>query len=95
MTPHYVRRAHEYVARRFPDLRAQPIIETRVCQLENTSDEHFLIDRHPDFDNVLIAGGGSGHGFKHGPVVGEYIAKRALGDATDPAFDQMVRLARG
>jgi glycine/D-amino acid oxidase-like deaminating enzyme len=44
---------------------------------------------------VLIAGGGSGHGFKHGPVIGEYIARRAIGEATDPAFDHMVRLARG
>jgi len=52
------------------------------------------IDRHPAYDNVLIARGGSGHGFKHGPVLGEYIAKRALGEPTDPAFDHMVRLAR-
>lgn len=95
VTPHEVRRARAYLALRFPALKDQPVIESRVCQLENTADEHFIIDRHPDFDNVLIAGGGSGHGFKHGPVLGEYIAKRALGEATDPAFDQMVRLARG
>ena len=44
--------------------------------------------------NVLIAGGGSGHGFKHGPVIGRYIAQRALGEATDGDFDRMVRLAR-
>ena len=94
VAPHEARRARAYVAMRFPALANQPITETRVCQLENTADEHFIIDRHPDFDNVLIAGGGSGHGFKHGPVIGEYIAKRAIGEATDPAFDQMVRLAR-
>lgn len=88
------RRAREYVARRFPALAGQPITETRVCQLENTADEHFIIDRHPEWENVLIAGGGSGHGFKHGPVIGDYIARRALGEATDPAFDGMVRLAR-
>ena len=88
------RRARAYVAERFPALKDQPITETRVCQLENTVDEHWIIDRHPDYDNVLIAGGGSGHGFKHGPVLGEYLAKRTLGEATDPAFDQMVRLAR-
>jgi len=88
------RRAREYVARRFPALASQPITETRVCQLENTADEHFIIDRHPEWENVLIAGGGSGHGFKHGPVIGEYIARRALGEPTDPAFDAMVRLAR-
>lgn len=94
VTPHEVKRARAYLALRFPALKDQPVIETRVCQLENTADEHFIIDRHPDFENVLIAGGGSGHGFKHGPVLGEYIARRALGEQTDPAFDQMVRLAR-
>jgi sarcosine oxidase len=34
-----------------------------------------VIDRHPDHDNLWIAGGGSGHGFKHGPAVGEYLAR--------------------
>jgi sarcosine oxidase len=94
VSPHEVRRARAYLALRFPALKDQPITETRVCQLENTADEHFIIDRHPDYDNVLIAGGGSGHGFKHGPVLGEYVAKRATGEQTDPAFDHMVRLAR-
>lgn len=94
VTPHEVHRARAYLALRFPALKDQPIIETRVCQLENTADEHFIIDRHPDYDNVLIAGGGSGHGFKHGPVIGEYIAKRALGEPTDATFDHMVRMAR-
>jgi sarcosine oxidase len=45
-----------------------------VCQYENTDTGDFLIDRHPDFENVWIAGGGSGHGFKHGPAVGQYVA---------------------
>jgi len=44
--------------------------ETRVCQYENTSNGDFLIDRHPGMENVWFAGGGSGHGFKHGPSVG-------------------------
>ena len=89
-----VRRARAYLAQRFPSLANQPITESRVCQLENTSDEHFIIDRHPEMGNVLLAGGGSGHGFKHGPVIGQYIAKRALGEPTDADFDHMVRLAR-
>ena len=76
-----------FVARRFPALKDAPIVETRVCQYENTSNGDFVIDRHPGFDNVWIAGGGSGHGFKHGPAVGEYTAARVLkGDATDPRF---------
>ena len=89
-----VRRARAYLAQRFPSLAGQPITESRVCQLENTADEHFIIDRHPEMANVMIAGGGSGHGFKHGPVIGRYIAQRALGESTDGDFDHMVRLAR-
>lgn len=89
-----VQRSQEYVAMRFPGMKGQPVLESRVCQLENTSDEHFLIDRHPDYDNVWIAGGGSGHGFKHGPVVGEYIADRAMGKAGDPAYAKAFRLER-
>lgn len=93
VTPHELRRARAYLARRFPALANQPITETRVCQLENTAEEHFIIDWHPEWENVLIAGGGSGHAFKHGPVLGEYVGTRAVGEKTDPAFDQMVRLA--
>ena len=89
-----VRRSHEYVARRFPGMAGQPIVESRVCQLENTADEHFLIDRHPDYDNVWIAGGGSGHGFKHGPIVGEYIADRAMGRPADPSFAKVFAIER-
>jgi sarcosine oxidase len=92
--PMQVRRARLYLTKRFPALAAQPITETRVCQLENTEDEHFIIDRHPSYANVLIAGGGSGHAFKHGPVLGEYVARRSVGETTDPTFDAMVRLAR-
>jgi monomeric sarcosine oxidase len=70
-----------YVGRRFPALRGAPIVETRVCQYENTSSGDFLIDRHPGADNVWFVGGGSGHGFKHGPAVGEYVAARILDGA--------------
>ena len=68
--------ARAFVAERLPGLANAPLVESRVCQYENTSNGDFLIDRHPDFDNVWIAGGGSGHGFKHGPAVGEYLAQR-------------------
>ena len=61
------------LAQRLPALRDAPLIEARVCQYENTSNGDFLIDRHPEFDNVWLVGGGSGHGFKHGPAVGEYV----------------------
>lgn len=70
--------AREFMARRFPALAGAPLVEARVCQYENTSNGDFLIDRHPDFDNVWLAGGGSGHGFKHGPALGEYVAARVI-----------------
>jgi sarcosine oxidase len=72
-----------YVAYRFPALAHAPIVETRVCQYENTSNGDFLIDRHPTLSNVWLAGGGSGHGFKHGPAVGEYVTGQLL-DETEP-----------
>lgn len=71
--------ARQMLARRLPDLKAAPVTETRVCQYENTSNGDFLIDLHPQFENVWLVGGGSGHGFKHGPVVGEYVAARIAG----------------
>jgi len=68
-----VEAARAFLAERFPALAGAPLVESRVCQYENTSTGDFLIDRHPDFSNVWLVGGGSGHGFKHGPMVGEYV----------------------
>jgi monomeric sarcosine oxidase len=73
----------EHLARRVPALRDAPVLETRVCQYENTSSGDFLIDRHPDFENVWLVGGGSGHGFKHGPALGAYVADRVTHKDTD------------
>jgi sarcosine oxidase len=73
--------ARRFVEKRFPALRGAPIVETRVCQYENTWNGDFLIDRHPELKNVWFVGGGSGHGFKHGPAVGEYVAGRILDGA--------------
>ncbi|HEY2118313.1 MAG TPA: N-methyl-L-tryptophan oxidase [Candidatus Acidoferrum sp.] len=79
--------ARDYVARRFPAMKGSQIVETRVCQYENTSNGDFLIDRHPDFQNVWLAGGGSGHGFKHGPAFGECLCKQILDNARpEPRF---------
>jgi sarcosine oxidase len=87
VTPASVERVRAFLARRFPALAAAPLVETRVCQYENTSNGDFLIDRHPDVDNVWLVGGGSGHGFKHAPAVGEYVAERLLGGgAPEPRF---------
>jgi len=70
----------KHLARRFPSLADAPIIETRVCQYENTSNGDFLIDRHPGLENVWLVGGGSGHGFKHGPGVAGYVTALVISD---------------
>jgi glycine/D-amino acid oxidase-like deaminating enzyme len=72
----------EYLVRRIPLLAEAPVTETRVCQYENTSNGDFLIDRHPRMENVWLVGGGSGHGFKHGPAIGEYVAEMIAGTGT-------------
>jgi glycine/D-amino acid oxidase-like deaminating enzyme len=69
-------KVRERLSCRLPWLREAALVESRVCQYENTSNGDFLIDRHPHFENVWIVGGGSGHGFKHGPAVGEYVRAR-------------------
>jgi glycine/D-amino acid oxidase-like deaminating enzyme len=73
-----LRRVREHLAFRFPAMKDMPLIETRVCQYEQTPDEHFIVDRHPRMENVWLIGGGSGHGFKHGPAVGEMMAELIL-----------------
>ena len=76
-----------YLAYRFPGMKNAPLVETRVCQYENTTDHNFIVDRHPDSENIWIVGGGSGHGFKHGPAIGEMAARLVLKDQTsEPVF---------
>lgn len=74
--------------RRFPLLRGAPLTGAEVCQYENSSNGDFLIDRHPVMDNVVLVGGGSGHGFKHGPEVGRLAAVLATGQVpqSEPRF---------
>lgn len=84
--PESVRFVRAYLARRFPDLAGRPVTASRVCQYETTVDGHFLLARHPGYENVWLAGGGSGHGFKHGPRIGEYLVAR-LDGAPEGAAD--------
>lgn len=83
-----IARARGYLKTRFPDLADAPLIHSRVCQYENSSNGDFLIDRLPGHDNVWLVGGGSGHGFKHGPAVGKRVAAHILNSATpvEPRF---------
>ena len=69
----------EFISHRFPALANRPMVESRVCQYENSSNGDLLIDRHPQWENVVLVGGGSGHGFKHGPAVGSYAAQLVNG----------------
>jgi sarcosine oxidase len=94
VTPEGLAAVRAYLARRFPALKYAPVVETRVCQYENTSNGDFLIDQHPAFENVWLVGGGSGHGFKHGPALGEYVAERVLhGGAIEPRFSLAAKQA--
>jgi glycine/D-amino acid oxidase-like deaminating enzyme len=86
-----LRAIRDYLGFRFPALQNAPLLESRVCQYENTPDDHFLVDRHPAAENVWLVGGGSGHGFKHGPALGEMVAELVTEDK-DP--DAIFRLAR-
>src|SRR5450755_94442 len=74
--------ARRYLGYRFPGMKNAPLLESRVCQYENTTDRNFIVDRHPDNADIWIVGGGSGHGFKHGPALGEMVAGLVLKDGT-------------
>jgi glycine/D-amino acid oxidase-like deaminating enzyme len=73
-----LKRVREYLTFRFPAMKDAPLIETRVCQYEQSPDSHFIVDRHPGMNNLWLLGGGSGHGFKHGPALGEIMADLIL-----------------
>jgi monomeric sarcosine oxidase len=89
-----LRSIRELVEFRFPGLKGAPVVETRVCQYEQTPDENFIIDRHPGAANAWLLGGGSGHGYKHGPAVGELMAQLLLGQKSpDPSF-RLTRFSR-
>ncbi len=92
INPYQVKRTHDFVKHRFPALADQPITESRVCQVTNSTDGNFVVDQHPTSDNTWIVGAGSGHGFKHGPAIGEYAAKRILGEPVDQEFNKVFKL---
>ncbi len=86
-----VKSMRDYIAFRFPALKDAPLLESRVCQYENSPDNNFIVDRHPVHGNVWLLGGGSGHGFKHGPALGEMVAGLVF-EHKDP--DALFRLGR-
>ena len=89
-----LRAIREYLAFRFPAMKNAPLVETRVCQYEQTPDNHFIVDRHPAAENVWLLGGGSGHGFKHGPAVGEMMADLVLKEKEPQAIFRLARFGK-
>src|SRR5229473_6248472 len=86
-----LRSVRDYIGFRFPALKNALLLESRVCQYENSPDNNFIIDRHPRHENIWLLGGGSGHGFKHGPALGEMVAGLVL-EHKNP--DALFRLGR-
>jgi glycine/D-amino acid oxidase-like deaminating enzyme len=78
--------ARDYAAHRFPGLAQAPVVGGRVCQYDLTADTHFVFDRHPEHESWWLLGGGSGHGFKHGPALAEYVADCLEGRAQPEPF---------
>ncbi|MBI3482696.1 MAG: FAD-dependent oxidoreductase [Bacteroidetes bacterium] len=78
-SPDTLARARKFIGHRFPELRNAHLVESRVCTYENSPDGNFIFERHPEAGNVWFLGGGSGHGFKHGPALGELVAKVFVG----------------
>lgn len=85
-------RARKFLAARFPALANAPLQSAEVCQYENSPDGHLILDRHPHASNVWLAGGGSGHGFKLSPAVGEMIAQQVIAGKETPHLFRLDRL---
>jgi glycine/D-amino acid oxidase-like deaminating enzyme len=94
VSPEGLSAIREYLAVRFPAMKDAPLLETRVCQYEQTPDNHLIIDRHPAAENVWLLGGGSGHGFKHGPLIGEMMAQFVIGEKEPQPFFKLARFAK-
>ncbi|KAM6175336.1 peroxisomal sarcosine oxidase [Erethizon dorsatum] len=74
----------DFVKDHFPDLKPEPAIMER-CMYTNTPDKHFVLDRHPEYDNIVIGAGFSGHGFKLAPVVGKILCELSM--KLTPSYD--------
>ena len=72
-------RTRQYLKARLPGLAGERAVDQKACQIAMTPDTHFIIDFHPWHENILIVGGCSGHLFKHGPALGEFVAGVGLG----------------
>ncbi|HEY7351964.1 MAG TPA: FAD-dependent oxidoreductase [Terriglobales bacterium] len=94
VSPEGLAAARAYLRTRFPALADAPLVESRVCQYENSTDQNFILDHHPEAENVWIVGGGSGHGFKHGPAIGDMASDAVLGLKAPPTEFALSRLTK-
>jgi sarcosine oxidase len=92
LTADELRGGREFVAKWFPALARQPLVESKVCQREDSIDEHFIVTQHPELNNVWLVGGGSGHGYKHGIMLGDYVAHRVVGKDKNPELAATFKL---
>jgi glycine/D-amino acid oxidase-like deaminating enzyme len=87
-----IARARRFLAERFPELAKAPLLAAEVCQYENSPDGNLILDRHPRAKNVWLLGGGSGHGFKLSPAVGEMAAQAIVFGKEVPKAFSLQRL---
>ncbi|CAN5337757.1 N-methyl-L-tryptophan oxidase [soil metagenome] len=78
-SPANLERCRRYLAGRFPGIADAPVTLTRTCQYTSTPDGQWIVAPHPEHPDVWLVGAGSGHGFKHGPAMGEYVAALIAG----------------
>jgi monomeric sarcosine oxidase len=74
VTDDFIDRCRDFFSEFIPGLSDATVRETRVCLYNNTPDDDFIIDWHPELENVLVVTGFSGHGFKFGPTIGRISA---------------------
>jgi len=92
VAPHEIDEIRNVLSEYLPDANGD-LLSTAVCKYTNTPDEHFILDYHPEFPQIVVASPCSGHGFKFSPVIGEIIAEMVHGKR--PQFDlDLFKLSR-
>jgi len=84
-----------YLVDRFPAIADAKLVGTRTCRYEITADSHFIAAAHPEHPHVWLLGGGSGHGFKHGPAMAERLADAWHGGRALPSHFSLDRREKG
>ena len=95
LTADELRQGRAFADKWFPALAQQPLVDSRICQRDDSVDDHFIVQPHPELANVWLVGGGSGHGYKHGIMLGDYVAHRVVGHDTQPELAATFALKAG